>query len=197
MNDCGMKPCIIASGARVILRDRLPDDVDRWIYWRSHGVWREYDAPWETLALSVSPDRLNEIRKTFLESCVDGLPIPRKSAIISTTELKPLGSVNRYEEKRFPSTWSVGIAICEDEYLDRGIGTEALALWIHYLLNNSDVHRLALATYSFNHRMLRVAEKVGFAHEGVDREIVRWKDRWFDRVRFGMLRCEWEQSLSG
>jgi hypothetical protein len=31
---------MLASGSKVLLRDRVPSDVDRWIYWQTHGEWR-------------------------------------------------------------------------------------------------------------------------------------------------------------
>lgn len=31
----------------MILRDQLPSDVDRFVYWQTHGEWLEFDAPWE------------------------------------------------------------------------------------------------------------------------------------------------------
>jgi len=58
--------------------------------------------------------------------------------------------------------------------IDAGCGTEALQLWVDYLFSNSDVHRTALATYSLNPRMIGLAEKVRFVHEGRDSEIVEW-----------------------
>lgn len=178
------KTYVIASGKTVILRDRLPSDASSWVHWMTHGEWREYDAPWEGT---------DGIARKFLESCVKNVPLPRNYAMICTKENKPLGWVNRYSDKRFLDVWSVGINICEDEYLNKGIGTEALGLWIGYLFSNSDIHRIALATYSFNKRMMRVAEKLGFVFEGVNREIIKWQDKWLDRVHFGMLRKEWEK----
>jgi GNAT superfamily N-acetyltransferase len=107
---------------------------------------------------------------------------------------KPLGWVNRYGEESFPDTWMVGIDICEDAYLNRGLGTEALGLWVGYLFSNSQVHRIGLDTWSFNRRMMRVADKLGFAYEGAEREVIHWQGEWLDAVHYGMLRSEWEQS---
>lgn len=181
---------LIASGDKVSLRDGLPSDVDSYVRWMSEGEWRKYDAPWETLRRSRNEE---EIRRRFLERLIEDLPSPRSSAYIATRESKPFGWVNRYGEKRFPSTWLVGIDICEDEYLDKGLGTEAFGLWVDYLFSNSDVHRIGFDTYSFNKRMMRVGEKLGFTHEGTEREIIRWENEWVDRIRFGILRKEWEE----
>ena len=88
--------------------------------------------------------------------------------------------------------WFVGIDICEDKYLNKGMGTEALELWIQYLFSNSNIHRLSLDTWSFNKRMMHVAEKAGFIFEGKQREFIKWKEEWIDAVHYGMLRREWE-----
>ena len=118
--------------------------------------------------------------------------MPRKRAMIATLEGEPLGWVNRYGDKSFPEAYRVGISIGEDAYLNQGIGTEALGLWVDYLFSNSDVHRIGLDTWSFNARMMRVAEKLGFVREGAERELIQWQGEWLDLVHFGMLRREWE-----
>jgi RimJ/RimL family protein N-acetyltransferase len=153
------------------------------------GEWLQYDAPWETDFKS-----LKEARERFVEKFLHDSSSPRHRAIICMKEdqNKPRGWVNRYGDKRFPSAWLIGIDICEDAYLNKGFGTEAFRLWVNYLYSNSDVHRLGFDTYSFNKRMVRVGEKLGFAHEGKEREIIYWQNEWVDRLHFGMLRREWE-----
>jgi len=183
----------IATGKQVVLRDRHPDDVDRWIHWQAHGIWREWDAPWESLRLSTDSERLERIRQSFLEVCREEPPQLREESVISLPNGMPLGTVRRYYQTRdFADAWWLGITIGENDQIGKGYGTEALALWIDYLFTHSPVHRLGLVTYSFNKRMVRVAEKVGFTREGTDREVVNWRDQWVDRVHFGMLRSEWQ-----
>lgn len=180
---------IIVSSSTAILRDALSADVKSYIHWMKQGEWQQYDAPWEAERL---PRDEHEVHKMFSERFMHNLTSPRSRTIIATREHKPLGWVNRYVEKRFPDAWFIGIDICEDNYLNRGIGTEALRLWIDYLFANSNIHRIGFATYSFNPRMIRVAEKLRFRHEGSDREIIRWQGGWVDRLHFGMLRNEWQ-----
>lgn len=179
----------IASGQRVILRDGIPSDADDYIRWMKQGEWMQFDAPWEAGWHSLTDE---EIRKSFLEKFLQNLPSPRKRAIIGTKEKRAMGWVNRYGDKRFPGAWFIGIDICEDDYLNQGFGTEAFGLWVNYLFSNSNIHRIGFATYSFNRRMIRVGEKLGFVHEGTDREVIYWKGKWLDRLHFGMLRKEWE-----
>jgi RimJ/RimL family protein N-acetyltransferase len=187
------EPHVIASGSKVILRDRIPSEVDRWIYWQTHGEWRTTDAPWESLPEALTPEDEAKLREGFLRFCGKDLPTPRSLAAIAAPDGRPLGWVSRYSPEGTPEEWYVGINICEDDYLNQGIGTEALWLWVDYLFANSDVHRIALHTWSLNPRMMRVAKKVGFSREGVVRELREWQGEWLDGVQYGMLRREWQE----
>jgi len=185
MNDCN----ILADSKKIILRDRVSSDVDSFINWQTCGEWLKYDAPWES---TEKPDKdLKVIREKFVEVCLQKLPIPRKSAFIADKHNKPIGWVNRYSHKNSADAWLVGIDICEDDYLNKGYGTIALALWTDYLFRNSTFHRIGLETWSFNNRMIEVAQKAGFALEGTQRKIRRWKGEWLDLLHFVVFREEW------
>ncbi len=181
---------LITVGERILLRDRLHKDVDAYLRWMSEGQWREYDAPWE-LASAETEEERTALRVKFLARC-ENLDTPRDSAIISTPEGRALGWLVRYLRRQgMDDTWFLGIDICEDDHLERGIGAEALGLWIDYLFSESKVNKLALDTWSFNLRMMRVAEKLGFTLEGRRREEIQWKGEWLDRMEYGLLRRDW------
>jgi RimJ/RimL family protein N-acetyltransferase len=185
---------VLASGEKVLLRDPLPTDLDSYVHWQTHGEWRMYDAPWEGVRTSMTPEQEEKVRQGFLDQCSQVRPALRWSALIATVAgNRPLGWVSRYANDRFPNAWFVGINICDDAALNRGLGTEALALWVDYLFANSTMHRLGLDTWSFNPRMMRVAEKAGFGYEGRQRELIEWQGRWLDWVHYGLLRSVWEE----
>jgi RimJ/RimL family protein N-acetyltransferase len=188
-----MQTNVIAVGNRIILRDRQPSEVGSYLRWQFQGEWREYDAPWEAVAAPVTEDEEARLRKAFLDACKEEKLTPRKRATIATRDGEPLGWVNRYGKDRCPQAWNVGIDICEDRCLNKGIGTEALGLWIRYLFTHSDVHRIGVDTWSLNPRMKRVAEKLGFTFEGAQREMLEWQGEWLDLHHYGMLRSEWEE----
>jgi RimJ/RimL family protein N-acetyltransferase len=188
---------ILITGRRLCLRDDIPTDVDAYLRWQIHGQWRLLDAPWGGVRTAFTEAEEAQYRQRFLEGLAEDLPSPRKQLVIALLDERPIGWVNRYGEKRFPDTWMVGIDICEDDYLEKGLGTEALRLWVDYLFANSTVHRIGLDTWSFNPRMMRVAEKLGFALEGAQREVLQWQGEWLDFVHYGMLRKEWKTVISG
>lgn len=183
---------VIATGSGVLLRDPAPGDVESYVLWRTAGEWREYDAPWEQGPPIETDEQRESLRRRFRHTCAEPLPDFRQSAFIATPEDRPLGWVNRYGGGKSPEACKIGIDICEDEFLNRGLGTEALALWIDYLFSNPALHRIGLETWSLNPRMMRVAGKLGFTQEGSERETLQWRGAWLDLHHFGLLRREWE-----
>jgi RimJ/RimL family protein N-acetyltransferase len=171
---------IIAKGELVMLRTHIETDRAYYQRWQTEGEWRSLDAPWA----QNQADRKKQ-------SPVEDEPAPQIMAVIATLENKPLGWVNRYS-KGNSLIWFVGIDICENEFLNRGYGTEALRLWVDYLFANSKYHKLCLDTWSFNPRMARAAEKIGFRYEGAQREMQFWQGEWLDLLHYGMLREEGE-----
>jgi hypothetical protein len=74
---------VLISGPNVLLRDRLPSDADRYVYWLDHGEWLEYDAPWENTFGPLTPERRAELRQGYIESCAGEQPCPRRRAVIA------------------------------------------------------------------------------------------------------------------
>ena len=184
---------VLTSGRSVLLRDRVPEDVETYLRWMTSGEWRYFDAPWEGIRDSMDEQTTNEMREKILKLYEEELPEPRSFAFVTTLNGIPLGRVSRYSRGSQKHEWCVGIDLCEDDYLNRGLGTEALTLWVNYLFENSEIHRLALETWSSNPRMACVAEKVGFQLEGRLREAQLWEGQWLDKLQYGFLRQEWKQ----
>ena len=77
---------------------------------------------------------------------------------------------------------------------DRGLGTEAIRLFIGYGFERLGLHRISLEVYSFNPRARRAYEKAGFRAEGVLRESLRYGDEWIDATAMSILADEWAAS---
>ena len=186
---------IIARSDRVILRKVLANDVDFFIHSLSHGEWRFIETPWSGYRTETTPEQAEKDRIWFMER-LDGDEEAyfKRRAVITTLDNIPIGDVSRYSIEHNPYAWCVGIGIVVDEYLNKGLGTEALRLWVEYLFKTSDKHKLNLETWSFNPRMIRSAEKAGFVIEGRLREMRLWQDEWLDFITLGILREEWQKN---
>jgi RimJ/RimL family protein N-acetyltransferase len=181
------KNIILAKGEKVSLRRRTLDDIPLFLKLNQmNGEAKKYDAPWE----KHETDEEFTIRVTKSIEKEAGGKI--SMAVIIDQDQRPIGTVNSYRDKGNPDHMYVGISIYEDSLISKGLGTEALKLWIDYLFKTQNLHHIGLETWSFNKRMIRVVEKIGFKNEGCERELRKWNNEWLDKLHFGLLREEWQ-----
>lgn len=74
----------------------------------------------------------------------------------------------------------------------RGIGSEAIALFVRYGFEELDLHRIGLEVYSFNPRAERTYVKNGFVLEGIKREEFAYNGEYIDSKVYGMLRSDYD-----
>ncbi|MBT7619255.1 MAG: GNAT family N-acetyltransferase [Calditrichaeota bacterium] len=193
MRDFQTKSQVVTAGKRVILRDTISSDVESCLRWFSTGEHLLLDAPGERNYTTLQPEQIEKYKSAFAERCEQDKPDVRGNAIIATTANLPIGTVNRYGHKDNPYSCNLGISIQDDAYLNKGLGTEALQLWLNYQFSNTQVLRIGVETWSFNPRAIRVIENIGFKHEGTLRNLRKWEGQILDKLLFGLLREEWEQ----
>ena len=185
---------VTVRGERVLLRDPRPEDVEARTRWLTvETEWGEWDAPWEGNQ-PLPPERLEEVRQRMLENTSKPPPDPRERLFIQVIDGPLIGWVNHYNHQAAHHTTWVGIDICESDCWGRGLGAEALCLWIDYLFVALDLHRIGAETWSGNERMIRCARKCGFVPEGCFHENIEFRGQRYDSVKLGLLRSEWEGS---
>lgn len=145
--------------------------------------WKKWDAPYyEHTAMSFEKYAAN---KDNLVHRGDFWAIEVNGELI--------GTVSYYWEHK-PSYWlEMGIVIYNPDYWSGGYGTRALALWINKLFGSLPLVRVGFTTWSGNHRMIRVGEKLGFTMEARLRKCRLYNGVFYDSIRMGMLREEWEE----
>jgi len=180
-------------GERVVLRDQRPSDVDARLRWLTTEIeWGYWDAPWEGND-PLPPERIDEVRRGMLDAMRNPLPSPRARLFIELVHGPLIGWVNSYDHDPVDRSARVGIDICESAHWGRGLGTEALRLWIDYLFAGLDLERVRMATWSGNERMIRVAEKLGFVLEERVPDAREVRGRRYDSVRFALTKQTWNR----
>jgi len=105
-----------------------------------------------------------------------------------------IGTVSYYWEHK-PSNWlEMGIGIYDPKYWSGGYGTRAFKLWINHLFYSLPLVRVGFTTWSGNYRMVKVGEKLGMTLEARLRKCRYYDGEYYDSIRMGLLREEWEQS---
>lgn len=87
----------------------------------------------------------------------------------------------------------IGYRLFDPALAGRGYTSEALRLLVDYLFDVHLYHRLELLTAPENTASVRVAEKCGFAAEGLLRQAFFIKGRYCDVGIYALLRPDWER----
>lgn len=155
----------------IVLRDKRESDIDDWIRWYNvETQWGDWDAPDEPIE-PVEPESYRKEQLEWLTHKPEGF---RSFFEMDTAEGVHIGMVTSYaidENYRWMSwkdaresgkyTHTIGLGICESCFWGRGLGTQALAAFVRYHLENG-FGEVCLQTWSGNIRMIRSAQRVGF-----------------------------------
>lgn len=150
--------------------------------------WKKWDAPYYAHKALSYEGFLRTQKERFLER-------DDYWAIIVGEEL--IGTVGYYWEHE-PSKWlEMGIVIYNPNYWSGGYGTRVLKLWIDHLFKTLPLVRVGYTTWSGNERMIKVGEKLGMTMEGRMRKCRYYNGVYYDSIRMGLLKEEWEAFLNG
>ena len=175
-------------GRRVILRTVEENDLPK-LYQFIHGEpepeWKKWDAPY----FPIVPETFEAYREKVVTRLA-GEESP--SLLVIEHDGAVIGVASYYWEHQ-PSYWlEMGIVIFVPAYWSNGYGTEVLRLWGDYLFEQMPLVRIGLTTWSGNDRMIRCAEKLGMQMEGRMRKCRLYNGVFYDSIRMGILREEWE-----
>lgn len=149
----------------IFLRDMISDDIDDYIDWYTRETeWQKWDAPWE---FEQNID-IMKFREGLINKLNKPLPHIRRKLQICYKDGVHIGSVNSYFIDDNKKMLAVGIDIPAIKDRGKGLGQEALTLFISYLLNSKISEDIYTETWSGNERMIKLALKCCF--EGYDRE---------------------------
>ncbi len=183
---------MIKEGQTIRIRDWKLTDLKTYEYWNlGQHKWMEFDGPYYP---KLSPKELEQTIAMLDQRIKEGNWLsPRPRIVIAdkaTDQL--LGTVSWYWQSKETNWMSIGIVLYDDAYWGKGIGYDALKLWVDYLFEeDSSLVRLDLRTWSGNPGMIKLGEKVGFKQEACFRKARIVKGEYYDSIGMGILREEW------
>lgn len=145
--------------------------------------WMAYDGPY------FKNDRLD--KETFLEGWGNKIiNHPNYRVILMNGQI--IGLVTAYWDDGELKQWlEVGMVIYDSTMWGKGIGSQVLNKWLIELFDQySYLPHLSFTTWSGNIGMQKVGEKVGMTKEGVIRQVRYWQGKYFDSIKYGILREE-------
>lgn len=99
--------------------------------------------------------------------------------------------INNYDWKN--GTAEVGIFIGNQQFRDKGYGTDAMKVLIEFIFQHTNINRIQLSTYSFNERAYKSYLKCGFKEEGRLRQRIFRYGTYYDEIIMGLLREEYKK----
>lgn len=85
----------------------------------------------------------------------------------------------------------IAIYIGDEEYRNKGYGTEALKLLLDFGFDYLNLQNVILKVFSFNERAIRCYKKVGFKEIGKRRQSYYLKGTYYDELYMDILREEY------
>lgn len=175
------------QGKRVSIRPLVPEDaVILAAWWNSSETMNHAGFPYGLMRsdLSIEEEVLAECKKTTYADC-------RRMMICEGD--RPIGEISYSSWDRRNRSVEFGIKIAREEDRGRGLGKEALQMWIGYLFATLAVDRIHLSSMPDNAAAHALYRKLGFREYGRARKAyfdARAND-WVDVVLMDLLREEW------
>ncbi len=173
---------MILKGENVSLRPIKLDDAPRFVRWLKDEEVRKF--------LSANPKEISlKEEKEWIKSLAKKKKSEKHFAI-DTKENIHIGSLSLSLNLKNKSA-ELGILIGDKNYWGKGYGAEATQLLLNYGFTKIRLHRIGLGVYAYNKRAINLYKKLGFKNEGVKREAIFWKGKFYDLIQMGILQKEW------
>ena len=182
------------EGQKIRLRDWITEDVEPYGYWNTPGhKWLEFDGPYYPHMSKEEIPKSMERLQGYIDKGT--WKTPRTRLVIAEKQAnKILGTVSWYWTSKETNWLSTGIGIWDEKYWGQGIGFEAFGLWLDYLFDAMpEIVLLGAGTWSGNHGMMALAQKIGMKEEARRRNARIVKGEYFDSMGYGILRSEWDE----
>jgi RimJ/RimL family protein N-acetyltransferase len=106
--------------------------------------------------------------------------------------MKLAGDISFLNFDQHERSAEVGIFIGEKEAWNKGYGTEAMQLMVNHGFADFNLNRIYLRVFEINPRGIHCYEKVGFQHEGRQRQAHYLDGKYIDVLMMSILKHEWK-----
>lgn len=167
----------------VVLRPAQLEQLDEiYALLTADDAWTELNAPY----LNYRFPSLETFAQTLFTQLCKG-----EIAQLIYVNHQPVGAVNFYWQNRRALQLEVGIALYDSSCWGKGIGRQALQMWITQLFMTQSVEQIGLTTWSGNLAMMRCAKRLGFILTERDQGACYYQHYHYDRLQYTLYQSQW------
>lgn len=146
--------------------------------------WMKWNGPYFNEPVFTRAEFKKMAENTYLDT-------PYRAVIVYENKL--VGQVSAFWEDGKLKQWlEFGILLYDRRIWNKGVGTKAIELWITYLFTiTPHIQRIGFTTWSGNKGMIKVGETLGMKKEAQIRSVRYYNQKYYDSIKFGVLRREW------
>ncbi|MCU0481401.1 MAG: GNAT family N-acetyltransferase [Anaerolineae bacterium] len=174
----------LLQAERVYLTAIRRDDLDMYKKWHSNPEFLRLKSG------GVAMPRTQERYEQWLDAIIKdketyyfGIRLREDDRLLGNCDIEMENPTSRHG-------W-VGIFIGDPDDWGKGYGTEAMSILVRFGFMELNLHRITLNVFAYNERGIKSYEKVGFVHEGTNREALYRDGTYYDVHLMGILRRDW------
>ena len=172
---------------RLILRDFVREDWQRVLEYQSDPLYLRYNQ-WT----HRTPEAVQEFVGWFLTQQKQQPRIKFQLAVVLKSNSLLIGNCGVRMDKAGAVQADIGYEL-DSQYWYHGYATEAANAIVDLGFEHFGVHRIWADCVADNTGSAHVLEKLGMKLEGRLRENHYYKNRWWDKLLYGILADEWAQ----
>lgn len=180
--------------SRLIIKAHTFDNAEKLLQWDNNKELLYYN---DNKPVNSKPVTIEEIH-TFIN---DSSQEKSHSKLIHyAIHKKPILDLIGYGMIAFIDYYNrqckLGIVIGNKDDWGKGYAKEALKEVINYCFTSLKMNRIGAEVYAINQRSIYLFEHLGFKREGTIRDSVLKDNNFVDEYLYGLLKSEWEKTLS-
>ena len=170
---------------RVTIRPITNKDTDNIVLWRNNP---------QVLGNFIDRNRLTkEIHETWIHTKIEKDLVRQFIIVVGNNDV---GTIYLRDIDKENQKAEYGIFIGLDEYLGRGIGSEAGKLILDYAFLEMKLNKVFLRVLANNNRAIESYKKIGFVEDGKFRQEVKIEGFFWDVIFMSILSSEWPKLQS-
>ncbi len=173
---------VFLESTRVVLRPLLKEDVPLCLRWINDPEVRQYLIVYQPVMEADENEWFESLHKQKATNIVLAMVVGGQV----------IGTMGLHHISMKDGVATTGALIGEKEYWDKGYGSEAKMLLLHYAFHTLNLRKVCSSVIAFNGRSHAYSLKCGYKEEGRRKEQIYRNGKYHDEILLAVFRQDWQ-----